>query len=122
MSICMSMSTCMRSDHSVGRCLLYGAWTTPVSVVCHSSAPPSVPTPPHVRTGFCFSVPFCNISEHITCHRYKSVASTSMRPTTTADASDLDTTIFQVVRLPKYEKSKFKYSSGFDGNITDSYL
>ena len=122
------------SDHSMTRCLLYGAWATPVSVVCHSFVEPSsthsvadASTDKRkeaklidiygrtVRTGMCFSTPFCNTSSHITCHRYQ-----AKHRQLSIDLKAVDLS-FDVVRVKGYESNNFKYSSGFDGNITDNY-
>jgi hypothetical protein len=98
----------MNSDHSIGRCMIYGARASAVGAVCHSFDTSDKLPPNQVRLGFCFSTPECDISTHVTCHRYK--------------ASLNQNNVLQAVRLPEYEKTRFKYSSGFDGNITDSYL
>jgi len=35
--------TCHHSDHSIGRCLIYGAYADPVNSGCHSTAPAGNP-------------------------------------------------------------------------------
>jgi len=82
-------NTCHHSDHSVGRCLVYGAAAAPVNVVCSSTdsidkAPRDVRFPPavpletnvkHVMLGMCFMAPKCDPRLHTTCHRFKPSAS-----------------------------------------------
>ncbi len=58
------------SDHSMGRCLFYGAYITPVSVVCHSEVPLST-VPPSVDIGMCFGTKYCDLDMHVTCHRFR---------------------------------------------------
>ena len=105
----------IRSDHSMGRCLVYGAHIDPVSSACHSTAPegskgthlsgPSDSDPIGVKIGFCFMTPVCDLSEQITCHRYKH-----------------DRTLSQPVRIldsPGYYKV---YSSVNNGTMTDTFM
>lgn len=66
----------------------------------------------------CFSTPFCNLSTDITCHRYKAsyIHSKSVYIHSVSNISR-----FKAVRIDGYQKHSFKYSSGFDGNITDTF-
>lgn len=85
-------NTCHHSDHSVGRCLVYGAAAAPINVVCASSGPveeaprdvrhpPAVPLEAnvkHVMLGMCFMTPKCDPRLHTTCHRYKPSSSAAV--------------------------------------------
>ena len=100
--------TCLHSDHSLGRCLVYGANVVPVGMTCqreyqspnmsivnlfeghrYNSTRSTIDNqgkvtsyvkvldsyssrPKHMRySGMCFMTRSCNLSEHLTCHRYK---------------------------------------------------
>jgi len=80
-----SEHTCQHSDHSVGRCLVYGAFAAPINVVCNSTVPladmphdvrfpPAVPLEKDAQNtmlGMCFMLPACDVQLHTTCHRYR---------------------------------------------------
>lgn len=79
--------TCMHSDHSLGRCVLYAAKALPINAVCHDS---TIQQSKQNRSalpfsnlgiyeqygivdgidGMCFTAPYCDIKRHLTCHRY----------------------------------------------------
>jgi len=69
--------TCQHSDHSMGRCLLYGASGVPVGSLCETKVPlQAVPTTNKetgetLMIGMCFMAPECDLNAMITCHRYK---------------------------------------------------
>lgn len=69
MSQCLIPPLFFLSDHSVGRCLLYGASAVPVGSVCHSLAQ-RTQIPRGIWVGMCFMTPTCDPTEQITCHRY----------------------------------------------------
>jgi len=110
-------NTCHHSDHSMGRCLIYGAYADPVNSGCHSTAPPNSLMrdrdylDPHdktgVKIGLCFMTPTCNLSEQITCHRYK---------------HDVRTSVGQVVRVSTRISHYKVYSSMYNGSFTDSNM
>jgi hypothetical protein len=99
-------NTCQHSDHSLGRCLFYAPHPPPipVSAVCHSRV--STPVPASVSIGMCFITPTCNLSEQVTCHRYKP-------PTLLGDQRS-------AVRVTRDKGHYQFYSSWFDGKTTDS--
>lgn len=87
---------------------MYGAHVTPVGFTCHTLVPLHE-VPPSVPIGMCFAALACNISEQITCHRYKvgwtgrgrNAAITPVRTT--------------------FRKVYYKwYSSVYDGNTTET--
>ena len=61
--------TCQHSDHVMGRCLLYGADAVYANVACESLVPLET-VPPHIPLGMCFMAKECDVTRHVTCHRY----------------------------------------------------
>ena len=124
---CMTI-ICAFSDHSIGRCLLYGAYATPVSVVCHST----VPLPEgsaarqtldrlNERIGMCFYTPTCDMEEQITCHRYKA-AWTADGTLSSGGANTLVRSQLKLTAVRTHAPGYYRlYSSMFDGNRTDTY-
>eukprot|EP01041_Mallomonas_annulata_P004683 gene4683-9280_t len=77
--------TCHHSDHSLSRCLFYGLPSLPMGLPCAFEA-----TAQQLRE----RVPFmcghiwpCNISSHLTCHRYKPSAADSGRGRDSGDSN-----------------------------------
>jgi hypothetical protein len=66
-----------------------------------------------VQIGLCFMAPTCNVSEQITCHRYK--------PRVTVSADGKHVTIQPVKISPKPSHYKV-FSSIFNGSFTDSHM
>lgn len=79
--------TCQHSDHSLGRCLLYAAQALPINAVCiDRNQYPQLQLPQALPfwskgvyethgmvdgvSGMCFTAPFCDAQQHLTCHRY----------------------------------------------------
>ena len=118
------MSLLYGSDHSLGRCLVYGAFASPIGIVCDSTD--SVPTniiPKHISLGFCFMTPHCDLKKHITCHRYRpakqqGIASGGWN----ANANISQQLLLEPVRTSSKRGHYSKYSSTFDGKITDSFM
>mmetsp|Transcript_609 Transcript_609/g.529 ORF Transcript_609/g.529 Transcript_609/m.529 type:complete len:103 (-) Transcript_609:154-462(-) len=98
-------NTCFHSDHSFGRCLVYGINLHPMGSVCLSqvSNPPS-----DVLVGMCFSAPECDLNKRVTCHRYKT-------------SYDSNGNLISL-RTSKNHGHYKGYSSIFDGNISDSFV
>ena len=184
-------NTCHHSDHSIGRCLIYGAYADPVNSGCHSTAsagnamrdpfdmldptgvkvmsllplththpPPPYPTLPslsiyltfdstNVQIGLCFMAPVCNISEQITCHRYKPrVTQSTSLPSARKDMTTLPRTtnnflgtpsthhnlyyrsgenvngkiIIEPVKISSKKDYYKVFSSAFNGSFTDSFM
>ncbi len=99
-------NTCYHSDHSLSRCLIYGAGIYPVGIGCQSEAKE---TPTDFLYGLCFMAKQCELHQHVTCHRYvpdKNGGSTSAP-----------------VRLKASNKAMYKvYSSVFNGTLTDTFM
>lgn len=94
------------SDHSLGRCLIHGARAQPISFACHSLVPADQ-VPPSIHVGMCFTQTSCNVTEQITCHRYKTGW---VWPGGDKPVDPVRTT---------HRKSYYQhYSSEFDGNTT----
>eukprot|EP01038_Epipyxis_sp_PR26KG_P004566 gene4566-6439_t len=109
-----SDNTCLHSDHSVTRCFLYGAKAMPIGAVCHSKVPV---IPSHVKVGMCFMSPLCNISEQITCHRFKAQGYKNHIQNKYYDHS------IKLNSVKKTHSNKGYYrmfSSYYDGNKTDT--
>ncbi len=99
------------SDHSIGRCLLYGVGASPVNVPCHVEANANLGkinngTIPLV--GMCFMTPKCDLEEQLTCHRYKA----------TAIGNDVVPERISTTGSNNYRL----YSSVFNGEVIDSKL
>lgn len=104
-NVMASENTCLHSDHSISRCLIYGANAIANSVICHSF----VDNPPkNITFGMCFMAKSCDLHRHITCHRY--------RPRRNENG-DLG-----VVLTTKNHKPFTVYSSAYDGIKTDTYI
>lgn len=61
------------SDHSLGRCILYGVGASPKNIGCHMELLPSLNQSAVQQPdllGMCFMTPQCDLTEQITCHRY----------------------------------------------------
>lgn len=71
--------TCHHSDHSVSRCLFYGFFSHPIGLPCGFQA-----TPAEVKKGvplMCGHViSHCNLSRHISCHRWHPSSLTDSTP------------------------------------------
>lgn len=105
--------TCQHSDHSMGRCFLYGAAAIPYSSYCrYQNAAP-------VISGMCFTAPKCNLSEQITCHRYQSlvVPITAGKGSSTVIGEEMT-----AVKLSKNKNHYRYYSSLLNGSVSDSFL
>jgi len=107
---------CHHSDHSFGRCMLYGAFATPIGSSCHSTGTKASVIANHIKIGLCFMTPVCDIHEQVTCHRYRA---------TLTSPSVNEGNQQQKILLPirnTHIKGYFRmYSSIFDGNSSDSY-
>lgn len=102
--------------------MLYGAGAVPMGVACHSTVPleslsaddnaqATLPAVSDIKVGMCFMAATCNVSEQITCHRYRAA------PETQRDGA--------VVQLPVRNSKKGGYyrgySSVFNGSFTDTF-
>lgn len=96
------------SDHSLGRCVLHAARAKPVPSACRSLVP-AAQVPPNLHIGMCFAVSACNVTEQVTCHRYKTgwTGPGGERPV-------------DPVRTTQRKGYYRHYSSVFDGNKTDT--
>jgi hypothetical protein len=108
----------MNSDHSVSRCMLYGAGADPVGTVCHSKVPVHE-VPPQVRLGMCFMTPVCDRQLHITCHRYRAARGVGRKGEEKGKGHEEVGNPTRNTHIRGYFRI---YSSGFDGNQTDSYM
>ncbi len=109
--------TCQHSDHSMGRCFIYGAGATPLMTACENQVSKGIGQGQQMDTdkvklgsddllfGMCFTAPECDIDEHITCHRY-SANETNLKPMRTSTSKG-------------YYK---KFSSFYDGKIVDTQM
>lgn len=76
----------------------------------------------------CFMAPKCILSEHITCHRYRAVYVLSVginKNKQPADGTEIFLKTVKRISASRTHSDKGyyrMYSSGFNGNITDSYL
>lgn len=88
--------------------MIHGARAVAVASACHSLVPADR-VPPSVHIGMCFAQPACNVSEQVTCHRYKTgwVAPGGGKPV-------------EPVRTTHRRGYYRHYSSVFDGNTTDT--
>eukprot|EP01035_Chromulina_nebulosa_P017682 gene17682-23272_t len=96
-------NTCFHSDHSFGRCLVYGINLHPMGSVCLSqvSNPPS-----DLLVGMCFSAPECDLNKRVTCHSRCTYWESQVGTTLTAPTSDY--TIFEEYGgVVAYETSDF---------------
>ena len=103
-------NTCLHSDHSVGRCLFFAARAYPIGVGCQNLAPhPSrrdAGGGDDLLLGQCFMTPVCDLTQHITCHRYaQDSGGGGPRPVRTSTNRN-------------YYKN---YSSFYNGFVTDTY-
>jgi hypothetical protein len=117
-----SENTCLHSDHSFSRCLVFGGFVRPHSVICHSSVP-LTSAPRDITFGMCFMAIECQKDKHITCHRYKPV----LLPMTDVNLrfDSKHSSILDDIKLDYTVKPKKPfpvYSSMFDGNKTDTYM
>ena len=110
-SLMANEGTCQHSDHSMGRCLFYGAGIIPMGAVCHSSVPlQKVPSDIHI--GLCFMAKECDENMHLTCHRYEPVRLNSNH-----------TPIMYAQKLHPNKRGFYKsFSSGWNGQKTDTYI
>ncbi len=102
--------------------MLYGAGAVPMGVACHSSTPlknlPSddnaqstLPCVAQVKVGMCFMVSACNVSEQITCHRYRA-----------APERQKDGSLLQMPLRNSNKNGYYRgYSSIFNGSFTDTF-
>lgn len=97
-------NTCQHSDHSLGRCLVYGARAIPMPVVCHQPGPASDSAG---LTGMCFMAPACDVNQHFTCHRYE---------------AGMDQGKLTARRTSRSKGHYKQYSSMMVGNASDTYL
>lgn len=96
------------SDHSMTQCLVYAAYAKPLGSVCHSLVDLSSNKMEDMLLGMCFMAPKCDLTKHVTCHRYM--------PQMRYDGS------LEAVPITR-NKGYFKvYSSMFDGNKSDTYM
>lgn len=131
-------NTCHHSDHAIGRCLVYGVFADPVNSGCHSTAPPGNPLRDPfdladrqgVKVGLCFTAPVCNVSEQITCHRYKPKVTVTKGPPLPInplnpliqDRQKAIKVTIQPVKI-SLKPSHYKvFSSIFNGSFTDSHM
>lgn len=109
------------SDHSMTRCMVYGANAIPMGSICHSTAdnPPN-----NLLLGMCFMAPVCNTSQHVTCHRYKPkyVANNHNVEAYTTSADMKSSIMFEAVPILRNRGYYRLYSSMFDGNKSDTYM
>ena len=111
-----------------------------MGVTCHSLVPETA-VPSSLMIGMCFTAPHCNVSEQITCHRYRAAAATAVTAATaqassstrprlpSVDGGEMGkpaatelVLLIEPVRT-KREKGYYKvYSSMFDGNSSDTYM
>ena len=110
--------TCMHSDHSIGRCLIYGARGIPQGMACRPDGGLLSSASGHgemdhaaEKVGMCFMTPSCNRSEQITCHRYAA----------SRDPKTLELTTIRTVHKAGYYRFA---SSVFNRttNATDSFM
>jgi len=124
--------TCQHSDHSIGRCLVYGAFASPISVICNSSVPLET-APKDLKIGLCFMATDCSPHMHITCHRYKPGGRgtggasldqvKALAATKGGGGIDLSLLLMATPIRISREKSHYKvFSSAFDGNTSDNFV
>ena len=101
-------NTCLHSDHSVGRCLFYAAQAYPVGVGCQQLSPraSSHLDGDDLLLGLCFMTPVCDLSQHVTCHRYAQHGAAGVP---------------QPIRTSANRNYYKNYSSFFNGFVTDTY-
>jgi hypothetical protein len=115
-NICISnnIHIFVSSDHSLNRCLVYGAGARPLPVTCHvqdnsdTRAIASSNIDEHSFSGMCFMARECKLDQHVTCHRYRAKLQS-------------DFTVVPV-RTSKSSGHYRHYSTVRTGNSTESFL
>lgn len=87
-------NTCLHSDHSIGRCFIYGAGASPLITACENKSPNVTQAmmksgisfhDNHLFFGMCFMAPQCKLDQHVTCHRYQ--ATVNLEAVRTSESS-----------------------------------